>query len=150
MEAQMSHNAAVRITVLGLLTLMLVGSVDLAPMALQAPSLEDSLGKWISAERFEEEPRISVAFRKRGSGLEGWAVLLGQHRKNDDRATLALSFSEASWDGRSFKFNTILPEDEGTIGWELRTITPTTAVLAALTEDGFPINDDDLRWDMTR
>jgi hypothetical protein len=63
---------------------------------------------------------------------------------------LALSFSEATWDGRSVKFDTILPEDEGTIGWELRAITPMTAVLAALTEDGLPINDDDLRWDMSR
>jgi hypothetical protein len=146
----MLRNAGVRTTVLGLLTLILVGSVDRVPMALQIPNLEDSLGKWVSAERFEGEPRISVSFRKRGSGLEGWAILLGQHRKNDDRATLALSFSEASWDGRRVKFNTILPEDEGTIGWELRVITPITAVLAALTEDGLPVNDDDLRWDMSR
>ena len=144
------RNAALRITILGLVTLILVGAVDLVPTALQVPNLDDSLGKWVSAERFEGEPRISVSFRKRGNGIEGWAVLLGQHRKNDDRATLALSFSEASWDGRGVKFNTILPEDEGTIGWELRVITPRTAVLAALTEDGLPINDDDLRWDMSK
>src|SRR5262245_6387082 len=150
MEVNMSHNAAGRITVIGLLTLILAGAVDAVPMALQIPGLEGSLGKWISAERFEGEPRISVSFRKRGSGIEGWAVLLGQHRKNDDRATLGLSFSDASWDGRSVKFSTILPEDEGTIGWELRAITPTTAILVALTEDGLPINDDDLRWDMTK
>jgi hypothetical protein len=111
--------------------------------------LDQALGKWNSAERFEGEPRISVAFRRNSRSFEGWAVLLGQHRKNDDRATLALSFSEATWNGRSFLFNTILPEDEGTIGWELRVLTPTTAVLIALTEDGRPMQDE-LKWDMTK
>ena len=116
MKVQMSRNAAGRITVLGLLTLILVGAVDRMPMALQIPGLEDSLGKWVSAERFEGEPRISVSFRKRGSGIEGWAVLLGQHRKNDDRATLALSFSEASWDGRSVNG---LPINHDDLRWDM-------------------------------
>jgi hypothetical protein len=62
---------------------------------------------------------------------------------------LGLSFSEATWDGRSLHFSTILPEDEGTIGWELRVVTPTTAVLSALTENGQPIQDQ-LKWDMVR
>jgi hypothetical protein len=75
-------------------------------------------------------------------------VLLGQHRKNDDRATLGLSFTNAIWKGQGFQFSTILP-DEGTLGWELRVTTPTTAVLAALTEDGRPIQDQ-LKWDMRR
>ena len=69
----MSRNAAGRITLIGLLTFILVGTVDSVPMALQIPGLEDSLGKWVSAVRFEGEPRISVSFRKRGSGIEGWA-----------------------------------------------------------------------------
>jgi hypothetical protein len=54
--------------------------------------------------------------------VEGWALLLG-HRKTDDRATLGLSFAEAAWDGQRFLFSTILPEDEGNIGWELRIAT---------------------------
>lgn len=111
--------------------------------------LERALGKWHSTERFENEPRITVALRSKGSSLEGWAVLLGQHRKADDRATLALSFSKATWVGQRFLFSTILPEDEGTIGWELQVASPTTAVLRALTEDGQPIQDE-LKWDMTK
>ena len=62
---------------------------------------------------------------------------------------LCLSFADAAWDGQRFTFSTILPEDEGTIGWELRIATPTTAVLKALTENGQPIQDE-LKWDMTR
>jgi hypothetical protein len=107
------------------------------------------LGRWYSTERFESEARIQVGFRQMGSSIQGWAVLLGQHRKADDRATLALSFSEASLSGQTITFETVLPEDEGTIGWELRVVTPTTAVLRAVTEDGLPIGDE-LRWDMRR
>ena len=115
----------------------------------QTVDLEGAVGKWHSTERFEDEPRITVALRSKGRSLEGWALLLGQHRKADDRATLGLSFSEAQWDGRRFLFSTILPEDEGTIGWELRIATPTTAVLTALTEDGQPMQDE-LKWEMKR
>jgi hypothetical protein len=112
--------------------------------------LEQALGKWQSTEQYENESRITVAFRSKGQTVEGWALLLGQHRKDNDRATLGLSFSEASWDGQRFLFNTVLPEDEGTIGWELRPSTATTAVLKALTEDGQPMQDDDLRWTMKK
>jgi hypothetical protein len=115
----------------------------------QAVDLERAVGKWQSTERFEDEPRITVALRSKGRSLEGWALLLGQHRRSDDRATLGLSISEAQWDGQRFLFSTVLPEDEGTIGWELRIATPTTAVLTALTEDGQPIQDE-LKWEMKR
>lgn len=113
------------------------------------PGVDRALGRWHSTERFEGEPRITVAFQRKDGGLEGWAILLGQKRKIDNRATLGLSFMGATWDGERVRFSTMLPEDEGTIGWELRVTSPTTAVLAALTEDGVPI-DDDLKWDMTR
>jgi hypothetical protein len=112
--------------------------------------LEQALGKWQSTERYEDESRITVAFRSKGPAVEGWALLLGQHRKDDDHATLGLAFSDASWDGQRFLFNTILPEDEGTIGWELRPSTATTAVLKALSEDGQPMQDDDLQWTMKK
>ena len=108
-----------------------------------------AFGKWYSTERFENEPRISLSFRRSDRSIEGWALLLGQQRKADDRATLGLSFTEATWDGQTFRFSTILPEDEGTIGWELRVTSPTTAVLTAITEDGQPIQDE-LKWDMTK
>ena len=114
-----------------------------------SPDADRALGRWHSTERFEDEPRITVAFQRRDAGLEGWAVLLGQKRKADNRATLGLSFTNATWDGQRVRFSTVLPDDEGTIGWELRVTSPKTAVLAALTEDGVPIADD-LRWDMTR
>jgi hypothetical protein len=142
---------ATSIRVLGFCVLMFASIAAARAMAVaqQTAGLDQALGKWNSTERFEDEPRISVAFRRSARSVEGWAVLLGQHRKNDDRATLALSFAEATWDGRSFHFSTILPEDEGTIGWELRPLTPATAVLTALTENGQPIQDE-LKWDMVR
>jgi hypothetical protein len=122
-----------------------------ADQAAAAPiGLEQALGKWQSTERYEDESRITVAFRSKGRSVEGWALLLGQHRKDDDHATLGLAFSDASWDGQRFLFSTILPEDEGTIGWELRPTTATTAVLKALTEDGQPMQDDDLQWTMKK
>ncbi len=132
--------------------LRLMGSAFLTfvlAQAPQTPGLDQALGKWNSIERFENEPRISVAFRRNTRGLEGWAVLLGQHRKNDDRATLALTFSEATWNGRSVVFSTVLPEDEGTLGWELQVLTPTTALLRALTEDGRPLQNE-LLWEMRK
>lgn len=115
----------------------------------QKIDLEGALGKWSSTERFEEEPRVTVAIRRKAKAMYGWAVMLGQTRKSDNRATLALSFSGVTWDGRRFLFDTVLPDDEGTIGWELRVATSTTAVLKALTEDGKPL-DADLKWDMRK
>jgi hypothetical protein len=115
----------------------------------QDADLTRTLGKWSSVEQFEGEPRISVSFRSTGPSIEGWAVLLGQHRKNDDRATLALSFTNATWDGQSIRFSTILPEDEGTLGWELHATTPAAAVLSALTENGQPLPEP-LNWVMTK
>ena len=136
---------------IGALLLCLTTAIRAIPVQQPASTidLERALGKWHSTERFEQEPRITVALRSKGSSLEGWAVLLGQHRKADDRATLGLSFSDATWVGQRFLFSTILPEDEGTIGWELQVASPTTAVLRALTEDRQPIQDE-LKWDMTR
>ena len=136
--------------VLGIAVLTLGFGRDTRAISLaQITSLDQAVGKWNSTERFEGEPRISVAFRQGARSLEGWALLLGQHRKNDDRATLGLSFSEASWSERRLRFSTILPEDEGTIGWELEVLTPTTAVPRALSENGEPLQEE-LKWDMTR
>jgi hypothetical protein len=120
-----------------------------ATPANQAIEADRAFGKWVSTEQFEGEPRIAVSFRKGDRSIEGWAVLLGQHRKADDRATLGLSFTDATWTGQSVRFSTILPEDEGTIGWELRVVTPTTARLTAITENGQPIQDE-LIWQMIR
>src|SRR5688572_15094670 len=115
----------------------------------QKVDLEGALGKWSSTERFEKESRITVAIRRKGTTLNGWVVMLGQTRKQDNRATLALSFTDVTWDGRRFLFETVLPDDEGTVGWELRVSTPTTAVFKALTEDGKPF-DEELKWDMRK
>lgn len=90
-----------------------------------------------------------MAIRRKGAALHGRAVMLGQTRKADNRATLALSFSEVTWDGGRFLFETILPDDEGTVGWELRVATSTTAILKALTEDGKPF-EEELKWDMRK
>ena len=142
--------ASLFVVSIGTLGLCLTAATRATPaQAAQPKDLERALGRWHSTERFEDEPRITVGLRSKGRTIEGWAVLLGQHRKADDRATLGLSFSEAVWDGQRFLFSTILPEDEGTIGWELRVATPTSAVLLALTEDGQPMQDE-LKWDMTK
>ena len=131
-------------------TVAICGAISLWAMpANQAAEADRALGEWVSTEQFEGEPRIAVSFRKSDRSIKGWAVLLGQHRKADDRATLGLSFTDATWTGQSVRFSTILPEDEGTIGWELRVVTPSTAVLTALTENGQPIPDE-LKWEMKR
>jgi hypothetical protein len=144
---------ATSVLLLSVGTFLFCSTTVMRAVPVQQPAstidLERALGKWYSTERFENEPRITVALRSKGSSLEGWAVLLGQHRKTDDRATLGLSFSDATWAGQRFVFSTVLPEDEGTIGWELQVASPTTAVLRALTEDGRPIQDE-LKWDMTK
>jgi hypothetical protein len=44
----------------------------------------------------------------------------------------------------------MLPEDGGTIGWELRPVDATHAKLVSLTVNGVPLDDDDLAWDMVR
>ena len=104
-------------------------------------------GVWRSTEQFEGEPRISVAFRERGNEITGWAVFLGQHRKSDDRATLGLTFRSAERNGNTVTFETILPEDEGTIGWSFNATSQTSGTLRALTENGQRIPDD-LVWEL--
>jgi len=106
-------------------------------------------GVWRSTEQFEGEARISVAFRERGNEIAGWAILLGQHRKNDDRATLGLTFHSAKRNGDTVTFETMLPEDEGTIGWSFNATSPTTGTLTALTEDGQPVQNS-LVWELKR
>jgi len=143
------RRAAMFYSLLGVGLFVLSLTLRATTVSQQTDDLSRLLGRWNSTERFEGEPRISVAFRRNGPSIEGWALLLGQHRKNDDRATLGLSFTNATWNGQAIRFSTILPEDEGTLGWELHLTTPTTAELAALTENGQPIQDQ-LKWDMTR
>ena len=143
------RRAAVFYSLLGVGLFVLSLTLRATSVSQQTVDLDRALGKWNSTERFEGEPRISVSFRRSGPSIEGWAVLLGQHRKNDDRATLGLSFTNATWSGQGLQFSTVLPEDEGTLGWELHLTTPTTAVLTALTENGQPMQDQ-LKWDMRR
>jgi hypothetical protein len=116
----------------------------------QTLAVETAIGRWRSVEQFEGEPRFSFAFKQDSSGISGWAVLLGQTRKGDNRATLALTFYGAKWDKDRLRFETMLPEDEGTIGWELRPVDATRAKLVSLTVNGVPLEDDDLAWDMVR
>ena len=120
-----------------------------AVKAAQTFTVENAIGRWRSVEQFEGEPRYSIAFKQDANGISGWAVLLGQTRKGDNRATLALTFYGAKWDKDRLRFETMLPEDGGTIGWELRPTGSNSARLAALTEDGEPL-DDDLNWEMIR
>jgi hypothetical protein len=116
----------------------------------QTLTVDNAIGRWRSVEQFEGEPRFSFAFKQDSSGISGWAVLLGQTRKGDNRATLALTFYGAKWDKDRLRFETPLPEDEGTIGWELRPVDATHAKLVSLTVNGVPLDDDDLAWDMVR
>lgn len=122
---------------------------DLHARASQPPTVEGALGTWRSAEQFEGESRLSFSFRRRGADITGWAVLLGQHRKGDNRATLALTFQGVTWNKDRLTFETMLPEDEGTIGWELRVTGPNRATLVAVSEDGVPF-DEAMTWPMTK
>ena len=119
------------------------------PMKAQTFTIDNAIGKWRSVEQFEGEPRYSFAFKKDSSGISGWAVMLGQTRKGDNRAILALTFYGAKWDKDRLRFETMLPEDGGTIGWELLPTGANSAKLSALTEDGEPM-DEPLTWDMVR
>jgi hypothetical protein len=111
---------------------------------------EDALGTWRSVEQFEGEPKLSFAFKRSASDITGWAVMLGQTRKGDNRATLALTFYGVKWDKDRLRFETMLPEEGGTIGWELRPVDAKRSKLLALTLNGVPLDDDDLEWDMVR
>jgi hypothetical protein len=115
----------------------------------QPPDAEHALGRWRSVEQFEGESRLAFAFQRRGNDITGWAVLLAQHRKGDNRVTLALTFHGVVWEKDRLKFETMLPEDEGTIGWELRPTGPNRATLVAITENGVPF-DEALSWPMTK
>ena len=63
--------------------------------------------------------------------------------------TLALTFQGVTWNKDRLAFETMLPEDEGTIGWELRVTGPNRATLVAVSEDGVPF-DEALTWPMTK
>jgi hypothetical protein len=84
--------------------------------AAQANGMERALGKWHSTEQFEGEPRVQFAFSRQANEVVGWVVMIGQQRKGNDRAVLALSFCDVRWDGDRVKFDAILPDEEGTIG----------------------------------
>jgi hypothetical protein len=131
-------------------TLALTLVAGFAPLeSAQTVTVDHAIGRWRSVEQFESEPRYSIAFKQDANGISGWAVLLGQTRKGDNRATLALTFYGAKWDKDRVRFETMLPEDGGTIGWELRPTGANSAKLSALTEDGEPM-DEPLTWDMVR
>jgi len=117
--------------------------------AAQAAGMERALGKWHSTEQFEGEPRVQFAFRQQGNEVVGWVVMLGQQRKGNDRTALALSFCDVRWDGDRVRFDSILPEDEGTIGWEMRPGADGKGVLAAVTENGVPFPEP-IVWDVLR
>src|SRR5262245_56380233 len=61
LEAPMKRTQMLRTM---LLAVVLVATVSLARIAGQPPTLDDSLGKWGSTERYDGEPRISIAFRR--------------------------------------------------------------------------------------
>jgi hypothetical protein len=133
------------------MTLAAVVSSSMQPVteAVQPASLERALGNWHSTEQFEGEPRVQFAFRQRGNEIVGWVVMLGQQRKNDNHAVLALSFCDVRWEGDRVRFESILPDDEGTIGWEMRPGAGGTGVLSAVTENGTPFPEP-IVWDVRR
>jgi hypothetical protein len=117
--------------------------------ASQPATVEGALGTWRSVEQFEGESRLSFSFRRRGTDITGWAVLLGQRRKSDNRATLLVTFQGVTWNKDRLTFETMLPEDGGTIGWELRVTGSNRATLVAVAEDGVPF-DEAMTWPMTK
>src|SRR5688572_16011867 len=139
-------------THIGLVFAVAIGLVSAvaALESAQTLTVDQAVGRWRSVEQFEGEPRLSFAFKQDSSGISGWAVMLGQTRKGDNRATLALTFYGAKWDKDRIRFETMLPEDGGTVGWELRPVDAMHAKLVSLTVNGLPLDDDDLAWDMAR
>jgi len=129
---------------------VIVALLILAASTLFGRQVPITSGTWRSVEQFENESRISVGFRERGNDIVGWAVLLGQHRKNDDRATLVLTFQNLKVSGNTVTFETLLPEDEGTLGWEFHKTSDTTGTLKTVKENGEPIADADFVWEMKR
>jgi hypothetical protein len=113
--------------------------------ARQAPSAEGVLGRWYSVEQFEGEPRFSFGFTREGASIAGWAVLLGQTRKQDHRATLAMTFDGAKWEAGRLTFETMLPEDGGKLAWTLVPTDAKRAKVTAITEDG-----EELSWELVR
>ena len=93
-----------------LVTFVICGAISVWAMpANQAVEADRALGKWHSTEQFEGEPRIAVSFRKGDRSIEGWAVLLGQHRKAatierrlDSRSRTQRGQDRASASTRSF------------------------------------------------
>jgi hypothetical protein len=118
--------------------------------AHQGPRVEDAIGTWRSVEQFEGESRLSFGFKTAAGEMSGWGVMLGQKRKADHRATLAMTFYGVKWDKDRLRFESLLPEDGGTIGWELRLLDAKRSRLVAVTLNGDPLDDDDLAWDMIR
>jgi hypothetical protein len=116
----------------------------------QTAGLERALGRaWHSAEQFEGEARVQFALRRQGNDVVGWLVMLGQERKGNNHTVLALSFCNVRWDGDRARFDVVLPDDEGTLGWELQQTGDTTGVLSAVTENGSPLPDP-IVWDVSR
>ena len=131
------------------LAAMLSSSMRTVTEAAQIAGFERALGSWHSTEQFDGEPRVQFAFRRQGNEVVGWVVMLGQNRKGNDRAVLALSFCDVRWDGDRVRFDSILPEDEGTIGWEMRPVADGRGVLAAISENGTPLPEP-IVWDVQR
>ena len=117
--------------------------------AAQTSTLERALGAWHSSEQFEGEPRVQFAFRQQGTEVVGWVVMLGQQRKGNDHTVLALSFCDVRADGDRVRFTSMLPDDEGTIGWEMRPTADGKGVLSAITENGTPLPEP-IVWDVQR
>ena len=139
--------------VLSLTAVALLLLCGLAPTAVAARvqrlDVRQALGTWRSTERFEGEPRVTVAFRKEGATLVGWATMLGVQRGADNRATLGFSFCDVRWADDRLLFQTILPDDEGTTGWEMRLTSDKKGTLRAVTENGARIDEPPV-WEMTR
>ena len=140
-----------RFRLLCAITLVVVISSSMRPVteAAQVAGLERALGTWHSTEQFEGESRVQFAFRRQGNEVVGWVVMLGQQRKGNDHAILALSFCNVRWDGDRVRFESILPDDEGTLGWEMRPVTDGKGVLSALSENGTPFPEP-IVWDVLR
>lgn len=137
------------VVTLGFVALALVIGIAQWAAAAQRPDVAQAVGVWHSTERFRGESRVTVAFRKEGDGIVGWATMLGMQRKTDDDATLGFSFCDVRWTDHRFLFKTILPDDEGTTAWEMRLTSGDKATLRAVTENGIPIEGAP-SWEMTR
>ena len=115
----------------------------------QAPSARPPAalsGDWRSEPRVNGRPDVQLVVSAE-STLTARMVLRGETRNVSEWAPLTVE--HLAWDGRRITFSTALPHDEGTAYWTFTPTGPTTARIAAVTDDAEP-GDEMPAWNVVK